>query len=39
MTIQDNTQREQMIRFITRVIQELDDRKLSNVYHLVLHIR
>ncbi|MDE6590337.1 MAG: hypothetical protein K2K53_08380 [Oscillospiraceae bacterium] len=31
--------REQMIQHITKALQELDDRKLGNIYQLILHIQ
>jgi len=36
---QASTRREQMIAFIIRTIQSLDEEKLRNIYHLVLHIK
>lgn len=36
---QDIALREQMIAFIIRTLQSLDDRKLRNIYYLVLHIK
>lgn len=32
-------QRKQMIKFIIQTIQCVDDRKLRNIYNLVLHIK
>lgn len=32
-------QREQMIEFIVKTIQQPDERKLRNIYNFVLHIR
>lgn len=31
--------RDQMISFIIRVIKQLDDDKLQNIYHLIVHIK
>lgn len=31
--------RKQMIAYIIRVIQQLDDDKLQNIYHLIVHIK
>ncbi len=31
--------RNQMISYIIRVIQQLDDDKLQNIYHLIVHIK
>ncbi len=36
---QVSTRREQMIAFIIRTIRNLDEEKLRNIYHLVLHIK
>lgn len=36
-TIQNR--RSQMIAYIIRVIQQLDDDKLQNIYHLIVHIK
>lgn len=33
-----DAQRERMIAFILKVIQQTDDRKLRNIYNFVLHI-
>lgn len=31
--------RQQMIEFITKAIQQTDDRRLRNIYNFVLHIQ
>lgn len=33
------TKRNQMIEYIICAIQQLDDDKLQNIYHLIVHIR
>lgn len=35
----DEKQRQQMIESIIKAVQVMDDRKLRNVYKLVLHIQ
>lgn len=39
--VQDTEQirRNHMISYIIRVIQQLDDSKLQNIYHMILHIK
>lgn len=32
-------QREQMVKFILQAIQQMDDQKLRNIYHFILHIK
>lgn len=35
----DEKERKQVIEFIIKAVQAMDDRKLHNVYNFVLHIR
>lgn len=37
--VQTENQREQMLKLILGAVQKLDDRKLRNIYYLVLHIQ
>ena len=39
MDTKDEAQRQQMIEFIVRVIQQTDDKKLRSIYNFVLHIQ
>lgn len=39
MCTKDEAQRQQMIEFIVKIIQQTDDRKLRSIYNFILHIQ